>query len=72
MLHELILQIEDEDLYKHGLDGCLEIIRCKDCKFFTDSHELKNYPLGECSVWNEVTYTHGYCSEGERRTNETY
>ena len=46
-----------------------EIIRCKDCKFYTEMRtDLKT---GICSLACRHLGDDGFCSEAERRTDET-
>lgn len=44
-----------------------EIVRCKDCKFYTEGERWCRR-LGLCGAFDP----NGYCSHAERRTNEAY
>lgn len=46
----------------------VEVVRCKDCRFFEDEDED-----GDCWCYchNDITCRDGYCSWGERREDET-
>ena len=62
-IHEIIVQIGDKEFHENGLDGCLELTRCKDCAY----HKEKR-----CTVWREravivecYTNDDGFCYIGE-------
>ena len=44
-----------------------EIIRCKDCKFYT--HTNRSLKVGICSLLPAHFGDDGYCSEAERRSD---
>ena len=45
----------------------VQVIRCKDCKYYEDVA-----PIGCCGAWDaKAVYPDDYCSDGERRTDET-
>ena len=45
-----------------------EIIRCKDCKFYT--HTNRSLKVGICSLLPAHFGDDGYCSEAERREDD--
>lgn len=53
----------------------VEVVRCKDCRFFEDEDEYGNC---YCSEWGNVTNANGYCHDSERKekmsknNNSTY
>lgn len=49
-----------------------EIIRCKDCKHWTQSMgKMKGYGLGRCDFHDtDLVTCNGYCYWAERRTDE--
>lgn len=57
---------EDEVLVKHGADayfnigGFVEVVRCKDCKYWGDDHTCHEHSLVSPMGANE------FCSRGER------
>ena len=50
------------------LDEAVEIIRCKECKFYTEMRQDLN--TGICSLSCRHLGGDGFCSEAERRTDE--
>ena len=42
----------------------VEVVRCKDCRFFEDEDEYGNC---YCSEWGNVTKANGYCHDAERK-----
>ena len=68
MKHEVIVEIEDEYFHKYVLDGCREIIRCKDCKY--SEHWRRDERM--CSLWDDAwVFDDGFCNHAKRRTDET-
>lgn len=63
MIHEIIVEIEDEDFHKHGLDGCREVIRCKDCRFYREEKDQDDL----CVYRNTETLADDYCSRAMRK-----
>lgn len=61
MIHEIIMEIQDVDFHKYGLEGCREVIRCKDCKHKYIKNDVWTCPFGLPSGPD------GYCSYGERK-----
>ncbi len=57
------LSIVDEDM--PSIDA-LEVIRCKDCKYFEETSEIK----GECTYWKVMPtiypFKEDYCARGEK------
>lgn len=53
----------DEIFVGYIRENATEIVRCKDCKYMDENHLT-------CSVWESGTYYDGYCSYGERRSDE--
>lgn len=51
------------------MTGWNELVRCKDCKYFTrykDCIEMYMWD-GECSEWVSHTYLDWFCSRAERK-----
>ena len=71
MKHEVIMEIEDEDFHKYGLEGCREIIRCKDCKWWNDYRECESPNWTPDYDGCLVQPAGMFCGWGERRTDET-
>ena len=46
----------------------VEVVRCKDCRFFEDEDYYGNC---YCEEWGNITNANGYCHDAERRTDET-
>lgn len=42
----------------------VEVVRCKECRFFEDEDEYGNC---YCSEWGNVTNANGYCHDAERK-----
>lgn len=67
MIHEIIVEIQDEDFHKYGLEGCREVVRCNDCKL--------RYTVW-CGMFDsdseaEWTEDNGFCQYGERKESCT-
>ena len=51
----------------------VEVVRCKDCKYFDRKHLMCercgdiDEPCGGCNYNGSCTYDDGYCHHGERR-----
>ena len=73
MIHEVILEIEDEDFHKHGLDGCREIIRCKDCKHRVNDNAFASGHICMKRMENGGRYCEDddFCSYAERKADGT-
>ena len=69
MIHEIIVEIQDEDLHKYGLEGCREVVRCKDCVCWDTSWKPTRAIEGAYWCSNNDIYTESddYCSLGERK-----
>lgn len=52
----------------HELNRAEPIIRCRDCKWFTQFRNIKGglFPEGECEGWG-FTKPDDFCSRGERK-----
>ena len=55
----------------------VEVIRCKDCKYFNGKIDLLcdrcgdiDEPCGGCHYTGDCTYDDGYCHHGERRKED--
>jgi len=46
----------------------VEVVRCKDCRFFEDEDYYGNC---YCEEWGNITNANGYCHDAKRRTDET-
>lgn len=76
MIHETIMEIQDEDFHKYGLEGCREVVRCKDCKHRPKgtgaNHDLE-FPDYVCPCQCEDYYyswmpkDDWFCRDGERK-----
>lgn len=72
-MREYIVRIE------HGADGAVhyfrtggEIVRCKDCKRYTQYGMIRGYTLGLCEEYGwqpRSVELDDYCSHGERRSD---
>lgn len=59
-MHEIIAEINDKDFQDYGLDGCREVVRCKDCKHYAGE--------GIRCAWNIcVHFDNFYCYYGVRK-----
>lgn len=69
MKHEVIMEIEDEDFHKYGLDGCREIIRCKDCRHRIADDDFTRGHICMLRRENGGRYCedYDYCSYAERK-----
>ena len=69
---ELIIhydRIGESDMFNcHGVG---ELVRCKDCKWYTQFRNIKGelFPEGECEGWG-FTKPDDFCSRGERKEVE--
>ena len=45
----------------------VEVVRCKDCRFFEDEDYYGNC---YCEEWSNITNANGYCHDAERRESE--
>lgn len=66
--NELIKALQyDRNQYEKGYeDGRNDIIRCKDCEYYTEEERWCRR-LGLCGAFDQ----NDYCSHAERRTDET-
>lgn len=63
----------DRRQYEKGYaDAKAEIVRCKDCKHWTQSMgKMKGYGLGRCDFHDaDLVTCNGYCYWAERRTDD--
>lgn len=79
MIHEIIVEIEHKDYMENGLDGCREIVRCKDCKYWLphsqfgfdeDNEEYHNYCerlVPDDDYYAFIREADEYCSRAERK-----
>ena len=50
----------------------VEVVRCKDCQHcHAENHDENLIPLPICKLRKEVVSADGYCSDGERRLDES-
>lgn len=81
-IHTLRTDTPPKNWYDYGYDGCLEavdeiisgfseintieIVRCKDCRYYQDNNG--GYPHPECKWGNgETPDENDFCSAGERK-----
>lgn len=48
----------------------VEVVRCKDCKYWQRNTGVFDSPNGLCSQWSDVLNGYDFCSYGERRSEE--
>lgn len=48
----------------------VEVIRCKDCEYWTGKNPDSNKGVGYCKCNDEYFNDDDYCSYGERKTND--
>ena len=48
----------------------VEVVRCKDCKYFVERNNTKLSGYGFCADNNAYFEPDNYCSHGERRAND--
>ena len=73
---------EDDCLFEDCLnfknkDDFVEVVRCKDCKYFNGKIDVLcercgdiDEPCGGCHYYGSCTYDDGYCHHGERRKED--
>ena len=57
-----------DEMKKVPTVDAVEVVRCKDCRFFEDEDEYGNCYCGE---WGNITNANGYCHDAERKEDET-
>ena len=68
---EWIVEAETrEDLVDGKMVICEEIVRCKDCKWWVSAQCTDKPETGICKDKCASERSDGYCSHGERRSNE--
>ena len=62
---------EGEGTVKGYVEGFVQVVRCKDCKYYTPSWEVKGTRFeGDCEFhkwWRAEPTENDYCSKGERK-----
>lgn len=66
MIHEIIIEMSDESFRELDLEGCREVIRCKDCKQCRKTI-LFGHLATVCDYWIKLTDDDGYCNHAERK-----
>jgi hypothetical protein len=64
MIREYIIKISDEVMENEIADSPKELVRCKDCKHFTEPDENG---FGVCMKIMHGCQSWGFCADGERQ-----
>ena len=70
MVCELWTEVDNIKTHTHKDCPLIDIVRCKDCKYFISPYENLIDADGLCDNMQVVMDKTDYCSHGERRTDD--